>query len=134
MALRITRATQQHLLEYLTADLTIHLFTNNAAVSDTTTLTDLTEATFTGYSSVALDAGEWNITQGATTVAEHSQMVPFVSSASGQNQQVHGYYVTDTSSGALRWAENFETLPDPIANDGDTIRVRPRIDIQARQV
>lgn len=137
MSLQVTRPTLQFSLELLTnnaspEDLTLRLFTNNISVSGTTVVADLTEADFTGYEAVPLTAEEWSFQQGAVTTAEYSEEVVFVSTADEQNQQVYGYYLTGNDSGLLRWAENFPSLPDPIANTNDTIRVTPYINTQNR--
>jgi len=101
-------------------NLTLRLFQNNYTPIETTIETDLTEATFTGYSAISLTAANWTIPDGGpATYAEQT----FTSTAGSQNQDVYGYYLTQDTSGKLLYAELFTDGPYNIANDQDKINV-----------
>jgi hypothetical protein len=51
------------------------------------------------------------------------------SSANQSSQNVYGYFVVQTTSGILLWAERFSDGPYPIANNGDQIKVTPRFEL-----
>lgn len=43
---------------------------------------------------------------------------------------VYGYYLTETTSGQLKWSERFSGAPLNIANNGDQIKVTPIITLE----
>ena len=50
----------------------------------------------------------------------------FTSSAGSQNQDVYGYYVTNSGGTILLWIEAFSDGPYNVANNGDKIEVTPK--------
>ena len=106
--------------------LVLKLFKNNITPVEGDTEAGYTEADFTGYASVALTPGTWTTTSGAPSDVTYSQVV-FTSSAGAQNQNVYGYYIIQTSSGKLVAAERFADGPYNIVNNGDQIKVTPKI-------
>jgi hypothetical protein len=110
--------------------LVLKLFKNNyAAILDATVESDLTEADFTGYSAITLTGSSWTITPGAPSVASFAKQT-FTSSAGSQSQNVYGYYIVQTTSGKLVWAERFADGPYSIVNNGDAISVTPTIQLK----
>lgn len=107
-------------------DLVLKLYQNNITPAETDTAGTYTEATFTGYAAVQLTAANWTVTPGAPTEAAYAQQT-FTSSAGSQNENVYGYYIVQRVSGKLVWAERFSDGPYNIVNNGDAIKVTPKI-------
>lgn len=93
--------------------------------------TDFTEATFTGYTPVALSTGDWSIEPGSPTRAVHVAQ-DFTSTADQAPQTIRGYYVTRTSDGALMWFEVFHG-PVVIEFDLDQITMVPTLTLDDRE-
>lgn len=104
----------------------LKLFKSNTTPADTDTASTYTEADFTGYSNKNLTGTSWTVTSGDPTVADYAQQT-FTSTAGSQNQSVYGYFIVQATSGILLWAERFTDGPYVIVNNGDEIRVTPRI-------
>lgn len=107
-------------------NLVLRLYKSNTTPAETDTEASYTEADFTGYSAANLTGSSWSTSGTAPTQAAYAQQ-SFTSSAGSQNQDVYGYYVTQTTSGKLLWAERFSNAPFNIANNGDVIKVTPQI-------
>lgn len=104
--------------------LILRLFKSNTTPGEADTEATYTEADFTGYSAISLTGASWGAASGGTIAyAEQS----FPSSAGSQNQPVYGYYLTQTTSGKLVYAERFTDAPYTIVNNGDVIKVTPTI-------
>lgn len=106
--------------------LVLKLFKNDVTPVETTVEGDLTEADFTGYASIALTPATWTTTAGAPSDVTYPQQT-FASSANQAAQNVYGYYIVQTSSGKLVAAERFSSAPYVIVNNGDAIKVTPKI-------
>jgi hypothetical protein len=106
--------------------LVLKLFKNNVTPAEADTEAGYTEADFTGYGSVALTPATWTTTAGAPSDVSYPQQI-FTSSAGSQNQPVYGYYIVQTTSGKLVAAERFADGPYTIVNNGDQIKVTPKI-------
>jgi len=85
----------------------VHLFQNNNTPTRQSVLSDFTEATFDGYTAIAPAGG---------VVAEDPVLGPFIQwplapFLSGGTittpNTIYGYYVTDSGSATLYWAELF---------------------------
>lgn len=109
-----------------TRDLVIGLFKSDTADNEANTKATYTEADFTGYSNATLTGASWTITPGAPTEATYAEQ-SFASTAGSQNQPIYGYYVWTTTDETLVCAERFTDGPYTIVNDGDTIKVTPKI-------
>lgn len=107
-------------------NLDLKLFKSNTTPGEADTEATYTEATFTGYAAVQLTAANWTVTPGAPTEAAYAQQT-FTSSAGSQNENVYGYYIVQRVSGKLVWAERFSDGPYNIVNNGDAIKVTPKI-------
>lgn len=108
------------------ANLVLKLFKSNTTPAETDTAATYTEADFTGYSSATLTNAGWTVSEGAPSNAEHAQQT-FTSSADQTSQDVYGYYVVGGTSGEIYWAERFSDGPYAVANNGDNIKVTPKI-------
>jgi hypothetical protein len=106
--------------------LVLKLFKNNVTPSETTIETDLTEADFTGYASASLTPGSWTTSGTAPTQVAYPEQT-FTSSANQTAQNIYGYYLVQTTSGKLVAAERFSNGPYAIQNNGDAIKVTPKI-------
>jgi hypothetical protein len=105
-------------------NLVLRLFSSNTTPADSDTAATYTEATFTGYSAITLTGASWGAASNGTIA--YAQQT-FTSTADAQNQNIYGYYVTQTTSGVLVYAERFTDGPYNIANNGDNIKVTPNI-------
>jgi hypothetical protein len=111
-------------------DYYLRLFTNDvsalsASAREALTETSFSEPTFAGYAAATLTGGLWSASAGAPSFATYAKQ-GFVSSASQPGQDVHGYYVTRVSTGALAWFEEF-TAPVTISGADQFIEVTPRL-------
>lgn len=131
MALVLPNVGAVTLLNYLTnkdapEDLVVRLYSNNKTPAVGDVVGYFTETTFAGYAAVTTDPVDWTITAGTPTAAVHTR-IDFTSSAGSQSAPVYGYYVTRVTTGDLVYAERFPAAPVTVVNDGDQIRVTPRI-------
>lgn len=132
MALLVPNASEATMLEAILnkvapQDLVLRLFTNNQTPAEGHTVADYTEASGSGYAAATLTAGSWTTTPGAPTEATHPEVTFTFTGALGN---VYGYYVTQATSGKLMWAERFTGAPFNIANNGDQIRVVPKLTLE----
>lgn len=104
----------------------LRLFQNNITPSETDTAATYTEATWTGYAALTLAGASWTVVEGAPSEASYAQQI-FTSSADSQSQNNYGYYLTRATSGRIAWAERFTDGPYQIVNNGDQIKVTPKI-------
>lgn len=105
---------------------TLRLFQNNITPAETDTVSTYTEATFTGYSAIALTAASWATTEGAPTETAYAQQT-FTSTAGSQSQNIYGYYLNRTTGNRIGVVERFADGPYQIVNNGDQIKVTPKI-------
>lgn len=108
-------------------DLVLRLYSSNTTPAETDTDATYTEVTGGGYSAANLTAANWTVTGGNPTTAAYPE-VTFTFTGSVGN--VYGYYVTQTSSGILMWAERFTSGPFNIQNNGDQIKITPQITLE----
>jgi len=104
----------------------LHLFSNNATISDSTVLGDLTECAISGYSAITLTGSSWTVaTNTGTTSATYAQQT-FTLTGSGN---VYGYYVTDNAGTGLLWVEKFTDAPHTFPSGGGTEKITPYIEL-----
>lgn len=101
----------------------LKLYTNNITPSETDTEATYTEAAGFGYASVTLTPAGWTITPGAPSEAAFAEQTFTFTGALGN---VYGYFVVETTSGKIKWAERFTDGPYPINNNGDQVKVTPK--------
>jgi hypothetical protein len=124
--LRVVNQAEEHFLDLILAvNYTLHLFQNDVVVAEALTEAGLTEADFTGYSSVALTGGAWTTTAGDPCTGAYAKQ-SFTSSADQAAQTIYGYYVTRTAGGALEWLEKFDAAVT-IQFDLDRIDITPQL-------
>jgi hypothetical protein len=110
-------------------DLVLKLYKNDKTPADGDDEGDYTEATFSGYADADLTGANWTITPGAPSEAVYPQQT-FTSDANQTTENIYGYFVVQTTSGKIMWAERFPNGPYPISNAGDAIKVTPKIQLK----
>ena len=105
-------------------DLVLKLFTNNVTPGETDTAGTYTEASGNGYAAITLTGSSWTITEGAPSDASYAQQT---FTFTGNLGNVYGYFIVQASSGILLWAEKFSDGPYNIVNNGDQIKITPKI-------
>jgi hypothetical protein len=108
-------------------DLVLKLYTSNTTPDSGDTAANYTEASGSGYASVPLAGGDWTVSAGSPTYATFAQQTFTFSGALGN---VYGYYLVQSATGTLMWAERFSDGPYEIVNSGDQIKITPRIEFQ----
>jgi|WetSurSiteA1Bulk_404760.scaffolds.fasta_scaffold94437_1 hypothetical protein len=134
MTLRIPNVGEGNMLEMIVnktapENLILKLFTSNTTPADTDTASTYTEASFTGYTAKTLAGSSWTVTPGSPSEAAYAQQT-FTSTAGSQSASVYGYYVIQTTSTELMWSERFTDGPYVIVNNGDEIRITPKLTLQ----
>jgi hypothetical protein len=108
-------------------DQNLKLFQSNTTPSETDTNATYTEATWTGYAAIAINGASWGAASGGAPSSIAYAQQTFTSSAGSQSQNNYGYYVTQTTTNKLKWAERFGDGPYTIVNNGDQIKVTPTV-------
>jgi len=101
----------------------LKLYTNNITPAETDVTATYTEAAGFGYADILLSPASWTITPGGPTSAAYPEQTFTFTGALGN---VYGYFVPQTTSTILLFAERFTTGPFLIANSGDQIKVTPQ--------
>jgi len=132
MPLKVPNNSEVFILEYILNkttpdDIDIRLYTNDITPSDTDTITTYTEATGFGYAMIQLVPANWAIVAGNPSVASHTQVTFVFTGALGN---VYGYMVTKRASGVLMWAERFNNGPYNIQNNGDEVKITPKLSLE----
>ena len=132
MALVVPNQGEQIALEALVGktagqNLVLGLYTNNVTPGETDTEATYTEATGNGYAAITLTASSWTVTPGAPSEAAYPEQTFTFTGALGN---VYGYTLKQVTSGKLVWAERFTGAPFNIANNGDQIKVTPKITLE----
>lgn len=135
MALLITELGQQRCLAAIVnkspaEDMVLRLFVNDKQPGAGDVATDYSEADFAGYAQLILSGARWRILSGDRVAAIFPEQIFVNATRRELAQEVFGYYVTQTKSGILMWAERFSDGPYAVGNEGDQIRVTPRLEIR----
>lgn len=105
----------------------LKLYVNNYTLVDATVAGDLTEMSTHGYAAKTLTKTSWTTTVGAggqPATSVYAQQTWTFTAASAVT--VYGYFITDTTTGLLLWAEAF-TAAKVVQNTGDSIIITPTI-------
>lgn len=106
-------------------NLVLRLNTNNITPAETDVAGSYTEAAGNGYGAITLTGASWNApSEGAPTEITYAQQTFTFTGALGN---VYGYYMTRASSGRIALAERFTDGPYNIQNNGDQIKITPKI-------
>lgn len=103
---------------------TLKLFQNNITPAETDTAVTYTECAITGYSAKSLTGTSWTVTAGAPSDAAYAEQTWTFTAGFGAT--VYGYFVVQTTSGILMWAER-DASPYTPANNGDQIKLTPAL-------
>ncbi|WP_165072117.1 hypothetical protein [Paludisphaera rhizosphaerae] len=112
----------------------LRLFTNAVTVTEASTLTDFTIATFTGYTSATLTRGSWGTPASGTpsgswsaeaSVAEASYAEQTFTNSSASPVAIKGYIIVGATSGKVIRACRFET-DQTINASGGTLKITPK--------
>jgi len=117
------------LTNFLTPALTLRLYGNNATPSATSVAGDFTEIAGGGYASKSLTFANWTITGGAPSIALYNSTQAWTfTGAINAPGTIYGYYIIETVSGALKYAERFSAGVVPFSPiNGSIVKVLPRI-------
>jgi hypothetical protein len=130
MALVLVNNGEKITLEYLVnkvatpENLVLCLFTSNTTPAAGDTTGTYTEASGNGYANKTLTGASWTITTGAPSNAAYAEQTFTFTGALGN---VYGYFLKRASTGDLAWVERFSDGPYNVQNNGDQIKVTPRI-------
>lgn len=105
-------------------DQKLKLYKSNTTPANTDTAATYTESTFTGYAQASLSGASWSFTAANPSHADYAQQT-FTSSANQTLENAYGYFVVQTTSGKILWAERFTGAPYAIQNLNDAIQVTP---------
>ena len=106
---------------------TLKLYTNNVTPGEGDTESTYTEASGNGYAAKTLTGSSWSITPGAPSEASYAQQTW---TFTGNLGNVYGYFVVQTTSGKIMWAERFSDGPYNVVNNGDTVSVTPKLTLE----
>lgn len=132
MALTVGNAAEVIFLNYIVnkdavEDIVIHLYGNDYVPVETDIIGNYTEISGGGYTDVTLTPANWTVTAGTPSSADYPQITWAFTGTVGN---VYGYYLTRQTGGELMWAERFTNGPFNIQNNGDVIRVTPRLTLE----
>lgn len=112
--------------------LELRLFKNNLTILDSTVLADFTQCDFTGYAAKTLAGASWTITPGTPDAGSGevpsyaTYPVQTFTSTAVQTQTIYGWYIVNTTSGKVIWAQKV-SASHTLAYNGDNFTVTPLI-------
>lgn len=132
MALVVPNNSEVVMLRYILnienpENLIMKLFVNDVVPNEGTTEASFVEASGNGYTEQNLLPGNWGIVAGDPSVAEHSELTWTFTGPLGL---VYGYYVVRDASDDLLWAERFTNGPYNVQQNGDQIKITPRLTLE----
>lgn len=116
------------IISHYSGDFVIRLFQNNITPTQTTVLSDFTEADFNGYAFQNLTSFGSSTLVGSTAITV-ATLVNWTKAAGGTGNSIYGYYIQDFSSNLL-WAERDPSAPVNMNVDGATYGVIPQLALQ----
>lgn len=132
MSLVIPSASEKTLLDFALGKATpgnqkLRLYVNDVTPDDSSVAATFTEMSTLSYTEKALTKTSWTNTAGSSgqpaTGVYAEQTWTF---DAGTPVTVYGYYVVDTTTGLLLWAERF-TNAKTVGNANDVIKITPQI-------
>lgn len=103
---------------------TLKLFVNDITPADADTAATFTEMSTLGYAAKTLTKTSWVVAQ-ASGVAQATYAEQSWTFTAGTLVTVYGYFIVDSTTGVLLWAERFAEGKD-VMNAGDMIRITPK--------
>lgn len=117
----------RYMLNNLSSDnARLHLFTNNITPGENDVLTDYTEATAPGYSSISLSGPTWTFTTLSGTTTATYPVQTFTMSTS---TTIRGFYLTNNASTSLIMGESFDSAIN-LPSGGGQIQIDPSIGLE----
>jgi hypothetical protein len=112
-------------------DIILRLFTNDVTPGDSTTATDFTEASGSGYAAITLTGAGWDsaIEGNPSTITHPEQTFTLT----GALDPLYGYYMTRAVSGRIVGAGRFDDGPYTIPSGGGSVTVTPTIISQSQE-
>jgi hypothetical protein len=106
---------------------TLKLFVNNYTPVEGSTEASFTEMSTLGYAAKTLARANWTVATDGGGISSAVQPQQVWTFTAGTPVTVYGYYIIETTSGVILWAE---LLPSPqvVQNNGDVIKITPRIE------
>lgn len=131
MTLLVPTASENKLLEFTLGfatpgDQTLKLYVNNVTPADGDVAATYTEMSTHSYAAKTLTKANWVVAQNggvAEGVYNAQQVWTFTAAAV---VTVYGYFVIDSTTGLLLWAEKFSSAK-PVEFGGDQILLTPKI-------
>lgn len=108
-------------------DLILMLYTNDVNNYETDVTANYTEASGSGYANASLTGASWTVNSADPSNATYAQQTYTFTGSLGN---VYGYFLSETTSGILKWSERFSNGPFDIQNNGDQIKVTPIITLK----
>lgn len=108
-------------------DQKLKLFVNDVVPDDTFVAANLTEMSTLSYADKTLTKANWVVTAGAAGApasGAYAQQQWILTA--GAAVTVYGYYVVDSVTGKLLWAERFNN-PKTVGNAGDQVLITPTL-------
>jgi len=106
-------------------DQKLDLFATNVTPAETDTHTAFTAAVGGGYAQKTMTGSSWSVAGPSPTGASYAQQTWTFTGGLTTNATIYGYFVTQTTSGILMWAE--ATTNFTPANNGDQYLLTPAI-------
>lgn len=126
MSLIVPDEGEVRLLDMLTnavgmSSVRLRLFKNNLTPAQGTVYSDFTEATFSGYASATPAFGAAATVSHKGTITDAASR-SFTHNGGATSNTIYGYYVVDTGTSKVLWAERFSPS-QALANFGDKITI-----------
>lgn len=130
MALLVPTVGENKLLEFqlgvsVPGNQTLKLFVNNITPADADVAGTYTEMSTNGYSAKTLTKTSWVVAQNGAAKAEGTYAQQTFAFTAAAAVTVYGYFVVDSTSGVLLYAERFASPPS-ISLSTDVIKVTPK--------
>ncbi len=133
MPIAVPNEGEQRMLELVLnkssgENLYLILFGNNVSPSENDNVANYTEISSGGYANKSLTGANWSVANGNNCVATYTAQTFSFTGATSPNT-VYGYALKQVTSMRLMWTERFSDGPYAINNNGDSITITPRIEL-----
>lgn len=133
MALVVCADGEKHFLDRATGRYTLaiswslRLFKNDVVPSEASVVSTFTIADFTGYSSSTATGWGAPTMSGGKAVSLGLLRTFVVGTPVVTTNNIYGYYIVESNTGLLIYAERFDPAPIAMNILGDTITITPRL-------
>lgn len=109
-----------------TGDVKLHLYKNDYTPVEGSALANFTECTAAGYAVKTLTGANWTIAtaSGISEASYAEQTFNFTAT-----EVVYGYYITDSGTTKVLYAERFTSAPFNIPSGGGSVKVTPKLQL-----